>query len=81
MPKILEKDGFRVVIYLNDHLPSHVHVWKGRGEVRIQLGSAHIAPSLMSVEGKISSKDVAKALSLVKEHQKDLLKKWREIYG
>jgi hypothetical protein len=53
MPKILEKDGFRVVIYLNDHLPSHVHVWKGGGEVRIQLGSAHIAPSLMSVEGKI----------------------------
>jgi len=81
MPKVLEKDGFRVVIYLSDHLPSHVHVWKGGGEVRIQLGSVHIAPSLMSVEGKISSKDVAKALSLVKEYQKALLKEWRKLHG
>jgi hypothetical protein len=81
MPKVLEKDGFRVVIYPNDHPPSRVHVWKGEGEVRIQLGSANIAPSLMSVEGKISSKDIGKALDLVKDHKEALLKKWREIHG
>jgi Domain of unknown function (DUF4160) len=81
MPKVLEKDGFSVVIYLNDHLPSHVHVWKGGAEVRIQLGNADIAPSLMSVEGKISSKDIGKALDLIKDHKEALLKKWREIHG
>jgi hypothetical protein len=35
----------------------------------------------MTVMGKISDKDVAKALFLVTEHQPQLLTKWREIHG
>lgn len=80
MPTVLRQDGFRLVIYLNDHLPSHVHVVKGGGEVRINLGSEDTAPKLMSIFGDISNKDVAKALYLVKEHQAELLAKWREIH-
>ena len=88
MPTIIKQDGFRIVIYPNDHLPSHVHVIKGDGEVRISLGSVadedseeiSISPSLITVTGKISDKDVAKALSLVTEHQIDLLDKWSEIH-
>jgi hypothetical protein len=30
--------------------------------------------------GKISDKDIAKGLSLVKEHQIELLDKWSEIH-
>lgn len=81
MPTVLRLDGFRVVIYPNDHLPSHIHVLKGSGEVRIDLGSEEIAPQLMSVLGDIRDKDVVSALYLVKEHQAELLAKWREIHG
>jgi Domain of unknown function (DUF4160) len=88
MPTIIRQDGFRIVIYPNDHLPSHVHVIKGDGEVRISLGSAidkdseasSISPRLITVTGKISDKDVAKALSLVKQHQIELLDKWSELH-
>lgn len=80
MPTILREQGFRVVIYLNDHLPSHVHVFKGSGEVRIELGDEELNPSLMSITGQISDKDVAKALYLVTENQANLLAKWREIH-
>ena len=82
MPTIIRQDGFRIVIYPNDHVPAHVHVLKGDGEVRIDLGSIEplLSPSLMSVTGKISDKDVAKALSLVREHQIELLEKWSEIH-
>ena len=82
MPTIVRQDGFRIVIYPNDHLPAHVHVVKGDGEVRIDLGREEplTLPSLMSVMGKISDKDIAKALCLVKEHQIDLLAKWSEIH-
>ncbi len=45
MPTILRQQGFRVIIYLNDHLPSHVHVLKGNGEVRIDLGNEGAAPT------------------------------------
>jgi len=53
MPTVLRKNGFRVVIYPNDHLPSHVHVLKRDGEVRIDLGDEETAPKLLSVSGKI----------------------------
>jgi Domain of unknown function (DUF4160) len=82
MPTIIREDGFRVVIYPNDHIPAHVHVLKGGGEVRIDLGSikGSIAPSLMSVSGKISDKDVAKALRLVDKNQSELLDEWSRIH-
>lgn len=80
MPTILRFQGFRVVIYPNDHLPPHVHVIKGSGEVRIDLGNEQSTPKLLTVSGKISDRDVAKALCLVTNHQVSLLAKWREIH-
>jgi hypothetical protein len=90
MPTIIRQDGFRIVIYPNDHLPAHAHIIKADGEVRIDLGSVTIdlssgeesltLPSFIDVTGKISDRDVKKALSLVKEHQKKLLDKWSEIH-
>ncbi len=80
MPTIIRQNGFRVVVYPNDHIPSHVHVLKGSGEVRIDLGSEKIPPSLMSVIGDISNKDIFKALDLVTKHQIELLSKWSEIH-
>lgn len=83
MPTIIKKDGFRIVIYPNDHTPSHVHVFKNSGEVRIDLGSLEplTIPSLMSIIGEISDRDIAKALSLVQKNQIELLSKWSEIHG
>lgn len=81
MPTILREQGFRIVIYPNDHSPSHVHVFKGSGEVRIDLGDEDSGPNLMSITGQISDKNVVKALYLVKENQAKLLAKWREIHG
>jgi hypothetical protein len=81
MPTVLREKGFRVVIYPNDHLPSHVHVLKGDSEVRIELGDKEKPPKLLSVSGKISDKDIAKAFYLVKAHQFELLAKWRNIHG
>ena len=38
MPTVVYEDGFRFVIYPNDHLPPHVHVKSGdRQECRINL--------------------------------------------
>jgi hypothetical protein len=39
MPTIIREEGFRIVIYPNDHLPAHVHVIKSDGEIRIELGT------------------------------------------
>jgi ribosomal 50S subunit-recycling heat shock protein len=81
MPTVLSEDGFRLIIYFNDHLPAHIHAIKGGGEVRIELGNDENPPSILDISGDISNKEVAKALYIVKENQLELLAKWREIHG
>ena len=76
MPTIIKQDGFRVVIWPNDHLPPHVHVFKSDAEVKITL----IESNVFNVEGKISNKDLVKALNLVIEHKVELLERWKEIH-
>ena len=65
MPTIIKQDGFRIVIWPNDHLPPHAHVFKSDAQVKIEL----VEPTVSKVEGTISNKDLAKALNLVIEHQ------------
>ena len=37
MPKILEINGYKFYIYTDDHLPIHIHVWKGGSEAKVLL--------------------------------------------
>lgn len=76
MPTIVKQDGFRIVIWPNDHLPHHVHVFKRDAEVKIAL----LEPIVFNIEGEISNKDLAKALNLVIKHQIELLERWKEIH-
>lgn len=80
MPTCLNKDGFIIRIYTNDHLPSHVHIFKAEGEAKINLGSETVRPTLVQV-WNMSDKDTVRALKLVITHQAELLAKWREIHG
>ena len=79
MPTVLRINGFSFVIYLNDHEPSHVHVFK-QGEVVISLGNS---PSEIVVRqnNRMSANDERRALRIASEHHDMLLEKWREING
>lgn len=79
MPTILRKNGFRVVIYFDDHLPAHVHVMNADSEVKIDLGSSANPPQIIQLNGKRG--DAVKALELVNAHQNELLEAWRQIHG
>jgi hypothetical protein len=79
MPTILRQTGFRVVIYLDDHLPAHVHVINANSEVKIDLGDAINPPQIIESRGQ--RRDAAKALELVTINQAQLLEAWRQIHG
>jgi len=81
MPTIFRQNGFRVIIYFNDHLPSHVHILKGGGEIKIDLKDGMSKPKLIAIIGDIKDRDVAKALKLAADNQALLLAKWKEIHG
>ena len=79
MPTLFRQDGFRVVIYTDDHEPPHVHVLKGETEVKIDLGSGTKPPTIVFSRGKQS--DAKQALALVIDRQTNLLEAWRTIHG
>jgi len=63
MPTVLREGGFEVVIYTNDHPPTHVHVFNTDGEAIINLGDEDTLPSLREVIG-MKKKDVRKAFAI-----------------
>ncbi len=79
MVTVLRADGLRLVIYLNDHLPAHVHVF-GDGEVKINLLGLNDKPELIWAADSTRS-EVRYAMRLVVEHHATLLQRWEEIHG
>ena len=63
MVTVFRGDGFRVVIYVNDHNPAHVHV-VGDGEAKIDLLGADGAPDLVWADG-MTRGEVRRAMRLV----------------
>lgn len=81
MPTVLTIDGFRVSIYLNDHAPAHVHVFKNGGEAKIVLGIDGTLPTLFLVSGGMSNQEAKQARDIVSVHNSALLEKWKEYHS
>ena len=79
MVTVLRADGLRVVIYLNDHEPAHVHVL-GDGEAKVNLIGAEGGPSLVWADA-MTRGGVRRAMRLVAGHQAFLLQRWEDIHG
>lgn len=79
MVTIFRAHGLRVVIYLDDHEPAHVHVF-GDGHAKINLIGPGDGPELVWVEG-MKRAEVRQAVRLVAERRDDFLARWREIHG
>ncbi len=76
MPTVLYINGFRFIIWPDDHEPPHIHVFKGDGEAKVSIDK----PRLVLVIG-LSKQEARFILNTVIEHQKTLLKEWEKIHG
>lgn len=74
-PTVLNQDGYQVMIYLNDHTPAHVHVYKAENEARVQLDPVEI----MDSEG-FNTRELKAVRKLISENQEYLLEKWDEYH-
>ena len=79
MVTIYRAFGLRVVIYVDDHEPAHVHVF-GDGEVKINLAGPADEPELVWAIGT-KRNEVRRAMALVREHRRDFAARWRQIHG
>ena len=79
MVTVFRAHGLRVVIFVNDHEPAHVHVF-GDGEAKINLLDAGGSPGLVWAQG-MTRAEVRRAVRIVDEQQALLLERWRSIHG
>ena len=80
MPTIHRLNGYRVVIYSNDHRPSHVHVMGGIGEVVFQLQCPRGPVVLREVHGLTRQQVSDIGLKLDQQHT-TLCTHWSDIHG
>lgn len=71
--------GLRIVIFLDDHEPAHVHAF-GDGHAKINLIGADGGPELVWARDMKRS-DVRRAMTIVAKEQERFLDRWRNIHG
>ncbi|MBX3567769.1 MAG: DUF4160 domain-containing protein [Rhizobiaceae bacterium] len=76
MPVVLRASGFRVLIYVDDHDPAHVHVI-GDGEAKISL----LPEVRVAWVRGMNRATVQKAIRLVSEQRVLLLERWNEHHA
>lgn len=79
MVTVLRADGLRVVIYVNDHRPAHVHVF-GDGEAKINLMGVQGSPELVWADN-MTRGEVRRAMRVVADQRAFLLQRWEDIHG
>ena len=76
MPTVLREHGFRFHLYLNDHLPMHVHVSKGGAEAKVLLESA-----LEVVKNNgFKAQEIRRIIAIIEDHYDYLIQQWHETY-
>jgi hypothetical protein len=79
MVTVFRAHGLRVVIFVDDHPPAHVHVF-GDGQAKINLLGTDGAPDLVWTDGMTRS-EVRRAMRIVVERRAMLLARWEDIHG
>ena len=77
MPTVIREAGFEVRIYILDHPPPHVHVWKAGAVVKIDLARHET----VEVVGEISDRDIGRAERLVAKNSARLRREWANLHG
>lgn len=79
MVVIHREHGLRVVIFVDDHEPAHVHIF-GDGQAKINLTGPDGEPELVWAAG-MTRTEVRRAMRLAVERRDDFLARWRDIHG
>ena len=79
MPTLFELDGHRVVIFLNDHAPAHVHVL-GEGRAKFMLGHGPKDVRLVEVDG-IGVAVLRRVAAAIAARHAECLQAWERLHG
>lgn len=75
MPTLLNEKGFKFFFYANEHEPKHIHVMKGDGFAKVELGTLRV------VHNFLKTQELKQALEIIKEHQDEFERIWDEWFN
>jgi hypothetical protein len=73
MPTIETIDGIKILLYSNDHVPPHFHVWYGEYRAMIDIQTLKI------IKGELPNKALSKVIEWAENNQADLLENFYEL--
>lgn len=80
MPTVLRFGAFRVMIYINDHRPAHVHVF-ARGREAVLILNCWSGPPEVRENYGFSRPEMRQIRQSVTAHLQLVCEAWKEIYG
>lgn len=80
MAVVLRFEGYRVVIYPNDHRPAHVHV-KGAGVEAVFVLNCPGGPPELRESFGFRSVEIGRIIVSLAEHLSRLCEEWRRRHG
>lgn len=80
MPTVWRFDGFSAVIYPNDHIPAHVHVFGGGNEALFNLNCPR-GPVVLRENYGFSRRAVSEIRKALDKAVAMLCAEWRRIHG
>lgn len=79
MPTVFRHDGFRMVIYPNDHRPAHVHAVKPDREAVFLLNCPDGPPELRENDG-LSASELRRVAEAIAAQVAHCCERWRAIH-
>lgn len=80
MPTVLRQDGFNIIIWTDDHAPSHIHVFRAGEELVVNLGDTQTGIEIRENKG-MKRKNIRRAVDIIEANQLFLLQEWERIHG
>ena len=80
MPTVLRFGAFRVVIYPNDHLPAHVHLF-GQGHEAVFELHCPVGPVSVRESYGFRFQELSRIGAVLNENVARLCEAWRVIHG
>jgi hypothetical protein len=77
MPTVTIAEGYKIIVFVNDHPPPHVHVRKNGAQIKVMLTPI----SYSSARGEPAPQQVRRAVELVSEHLAACLAVWEKHHG
>jgi hypothetical protein len=80
MPLLFTFFGLRFSFFSSDHLPIHVHVTRGKGQLQ-ETAKFQVSPEVKLVENHgLKPSEVKLAEALIEENAELIIEKWNEFF-